>query len=89
MPIEEEERLVLGDVLERVRAALQPEAEFDLFAKWPKYAAASDRLAAAVKASEPGAMHRFIEHHMRLCGTSRSGPYAGSAWSRTMRNRRR
>ncbi|CAN5266968.1 hypothetical protein BH11PLA2_BH11PLA2_37090 [soil metagenome] len=66
----EEERLGLTDVLDRVRAALKPDAEQNLFAKWPGYAAKSDRLAMAVKAGEPGALKRLVEFHMPLARKS-------------------
>jgi RNA polymerase primary sigma factor len=62
----EEEQVGLTDVLDRVRTALKPDAEQNLFANMPWYAAQSDRLAMAVKAGEPGAIHRLIEFHMPL-----------------------
>ena len=63
---QEEEGLTLTDVLSRVRLALQPDADYDLFAKYPKYAAKSDRLAMAIKNGEPGALQKFVEFHMPL-----------------------
>lgn len=63
---QEEEGITLTDVLSRVRQALQPDADYDLFAKYPKYAAKSDRLAMAVKNGEPGALQKFVVFHMPL-----------------------
>lgn len=62
----EEEQLTLPDILARVRDALRPDSELQLFAKYPEYAAQSDRLAMAVKRGEPGALQQFVEFHMRL-----------------------
>jgi RNA polymerase sigma factor (sigma-70 family) len=62
----EEEQTGLTDVLARVRAALAPDSELNLFAKHPSYAAESDRLAMAMKRGEPGAYSRFVEFHMPL-----------------------
>jgi RNA polymerase sigma factor (sigma-70 family) len=62
----EEEQTSLTDVLARVRAALAPDSELNLFAKRPSYAAESDRLAMAMKRGEPGAYSRFVEFHMPL-----------------------
>jgi RNA polymerase primary sigma factor len=64
--IDEEEQLGLIDVVARMREALSPINEFNLFAKWPKFAAKSDRLAMALKRGEPGAFHRFVEFHLPL-----------------------
>ncbi len=64
---EEEERTTLPDVLARVRQTLQPDAsDFQLFAKYPSYAARSDRLAMAVKRGEAGAFQKFVELHIPL-----------------------
>jgi RNA polymerase sigma factor (sigma-70 family) len=63
---DEEETTTLTDVLSRVREVLLPGSEFDLFAKWPSYAAKSDALAMAVKRGEPGAFEQFVEFHMPL-----------------------
>lgn len=64
--LDEEERITLLDVLDRVRSALLPAPERNLFAKFPWYAARSDQLAMAVKRGEPGALQRFVEFHFRL-----------------------
>jgi RNA polymerase sigma factor (sigma-70 family) len=64
--IEEEESTTLIDVLTRVRFALAPDSEFNLFARRPWYAKESDRLAVALKSGEPGAFGRFVEFHMPL-----------------------
>lgn len=63
---DEEESTSLPDVLSRVRTALLPEGEFNLFAKHPTYAAKSDQLAMAMKREEPGAFSVFVEFHMPL-----------------------
>lgn len=63
---QEEEQTTLPDVLHRVRAALLPDSELNLFAKYPSYAAESDRLAMAMKRGEPGALQAFVEFHMPL-----------------------
>lgn len=68
--IEEEEQTTLVDVLQRVRNALMPEGEQNLFAKRPGYAVKSDLLAMAIKAGEPGAFDRFVEFHMPLARRS-------------------
>ena len=67
---EEEEKTTLPAVLNRVRAALLPDSEFNLFAKHPSYAAESDRLAMAVKCGEPGALQTFVEFHIPLARKS-------------------
>lgn len=67
---EEEEATTLTDVLDRVRTALMPEGEYDLFAKWPGYVAKSDALAMAVKRGEPGAFGEFVQFHMPLAKKS-------------------
>ncbi len=56
--LQEEEQTTLPDVLDRVRVALLPDSELNLFAKHPSYAAESDRLAMAMKRGEPGARFR-------------------------------
>lgn len=63
---EEEEATSLPDVLNRVRTALMPDSELNLFAKNPTYASESDRLAMAMKRDEPGAFAAFVEFHMPL-----------------------
>ncbi len=62
----EEEQTTLPDVLVRVRQALLPDSELNLFAKHPWYATQSDSLAMSVKRGEPGALGRFVEFHMPL-----------------------
>ncbi len=64
--MEEEESTTLSDVLTRVRLALAPHSEFNLFARRPWYAKQSDRLAVALKSGESGAFGRFVEFHMPL-----------------------
>jgi len=64
--IDEEEQTTLTDVLDRVRTALSPDPEQNLFAKYPWYAARSDALAMAMKRGEPGALQQFVELHRRL-----------------------
>jgi RNA polymerase sigma factor (sigma-70 family) len=62
----EEEQTTLIDVLDRVRTALSPDPEQNLFAKYPWCAARSDQLAMAMKRGEPGALQKFVEFHHRL-----------------------
>jgi RNA polymerase primary sigma factor len=62
----EEEQTTLIDVLDRVRTALSPDPEQNLFAKYPWYAARSDELAMAMKRGEPGALQKFVQFHRRL-----------------------
>ena len=64
--IDEEEQTTLTDVLDRIRTALSPDPEQNLFAKYPWYAARSDQLAMAMKRGEPGALQQFVEFHRRL-----------------------
>jgi RNA polymerase sigma factor (sigma-70 family) len=63
---EEEEQTTLPDVLNRVRDALSPDSELNLFAKYPSFAAESDRLAMAMKRGAPGALQAFVEFHIPL-----------------------
>ena len=63
---EEEEQTTLTDVLQRVRHALLPDSELNLFAKRPEYAAKSDRLAMAMKQGDADAFSEFVEFHMPL-----------------------
>lgn len=67
---QEEEQTTLPDVLHRVRTALLPESELNLFARYPSYAAQSDQLAMAVKRGEPGALQAFVEFHIPLARKS-------------------
>ncbi len=64
--MQEEERTTLPDVLNRVRTALLPDSELNLFAKYPSYAAESDRLAMAMKRREPGSLQAFVTFHIPL-----------------------
>lgn len=66
----EEEQTTLPDVLMRVRQALIPNSEFNLFAKHPSYNAQSDRLAMAIKHGTPGALESFVEFHIPLARRS-------------------
>jgi RNA polymerase sigma factor (sigma-70 family) len=66
IPMEQEEQTTLVDVLDRVRSALLPDAEFNLFARRPWYAKESDRLAMALKSGVAGAYGKFVEFHMPL-----------------------
>lgn len=66
IPIEQEEQTTLVDVLDRVRTALLPDAEFNLFARRPWYAKESDRLAMELKSGKTGAFGQFVEFHMPL-----------------------
>lgn len=68
--LEDEEQTSLVDVLDRVRTALIPDSELNLFAKKPGYAAQSDRLAMAMKRGEAGAFGLFVEFHMPLARKS-------------------
>jgi len=67
---QEEEQTTLTDVLSRVRTALMPDSELNLFARHPTYAAQSDRLAMAMKRGEPGAFQAFVKFHMPLARKS-------------------
>lgn len=64
--LDEEKDTTLLDVLNRVRAALMPDSEQNLFARKPWYAKESDRLAMAMKRGEPGAFEKFCEFHLPL-----------------------
>lgn len=66
IPIEQEEQTTLVDVLNRVRAALLPDSELNLFARKPWYAMQSDRLAMELKAGKLGAFGEFVEFHLPL-----------------------
>ena len=67
---QDEEQTTLPDVLHRVRTALLPDSELNLFARYPTYAAQSDRLAMAMKRGEPGALQAFVKFHMPLARKS-------------------
>lgn len=64
--LQDEEQTTLPDVLNRVRTALMPDSDLNLFAKYPSYAAESDRLAMAMKRGEPGALQAFVTFHIPL-----------------------
>lgn len=64
--LDEEGQITLLDVNERVRQALVPDREFNLFAKRPKLARKSNELAMAVRAGQPGALQAFAHFHVRL-----------------------
>lgn len=66
IPMEQEEQTTLVDVLDRVRTALLPDAEFNLFARRPWYAKESDRLAMELKSGMSGAFGKFVVFHMPL-----------------------
>ena len=53
-----------------MRTALLPDSELNLFAKYPSYAAESDRLAMAMKRGEPGALQTFVKFHIPLARKS-------------------
>lgn len=62
--LQEEERITLVDALDRVRAALDTEADLNLFVNKPWYAEQSDRLATAMRDGGTPAFHRFVEFHI-------------------------
>ena len=66
MNLDQEETTTLTDVLHRVRNALLPDSELNLFAKRPEYAEKSDRLAVAMRRGDAGAFCEFVEFHMPL-----------------------
>ena len=68
--IDDEETTGLTDILQKVRTALLPDNEFDLFSKFPWYAEKSDRLAMAMKNGEAGAFNDFVVFHMPLARKS-------------------
>lgn len=70
---EEEEQTTLTDVLQRVRLALLPDSELNLFAKRPEYAVKSDRLAVAMKQGDADAFSEFVEFHMPLARKASRG----------------
>ena len=63
---QDEEQTRLTDVLDRVRTALLPDNELNLFTKHPRYAYESDRLALAMRNGEPRAFEQFVELHRPL-----------------------
>ena len=87
IPIEQEEQTTLVDVLDRVRAALLPDSELNLFARKPWYAKQSDRLAMDLKAGKPGAFGEFVEFHLPLARKATVCLFAGSEWTRKTPNK--
>lgn len=63
---DEEEDATLTDAIARVRQALDNQSELELFAKYPRYAEESDRLATAMRNGVPGAFDEFVVFHQRL-----------------------
>lgn len=68
--IDDEETTGLTDILCKVRTALLPDNEFDLFSKYPWYAEKSDRLAVAMRNGDADAFSKFVEFHMPLARKS-------------------
>ncbi len=64
--LEEEASITLVDAISRVRQALVPESEFNLFAKWPGYARKTERLALAYRDGDASALPRIVEMHLML-----------------------
>jgi RNA polymerase sigma factor (sigma-70 family) len=64
--LEEEENATILDALDRVRLALDVDAEMSLFTRWPGYARRSDLLARRMQAGDPTAFHEFILLHRPL-----------------------
>lgn len=62
----EEESVGLTDAIDRVRCVLDTSAEFNLFARKPKFAARSDKLAVAMGNGDAAARHEFILMHRGL-----------------------
>lgn len=68
--IDDEETTGLTDILCKVRTALLPDNEFDLFSKYPWYAEKSDRLAVAMRNGDADAFSEFVEFHIPLARKS-------------------
>jgi len=64
--LEEEDAVGLTDAIDRVRCVLDTSAELNLFARKPKLAARSDRLAIAMGNGDAAARHEFILMHRGL-----------------------
>lgn len=64
--LQEEERVTLVDALARVRAALDTEADLNLFVRKPVYAEQSDQLAMAMREGGLAAFHEFVLFHRPL-----------------------
>lgn len=64
--LQEEEQTTLPDVLDRVRTALLPNSDLNLFARRPRFVVQSDRLAMAMKKGDTTAFDQFIALHRPL-----------------------
>ena len=64
--LDDEDGVRLTDAIDRVRVALDTSAELNLFARKPKLAEKSDRLAVAMNAGDERARHEFISMHRGL-----------------------
>ncbi len=64
--LEDEDTITLLDATRRVQATLDADAELNLFAKHPIYAARSDELARAMPNGGPEAFRAFVEFHLPL-----------------------
>jgi len=75
----EEENITLVDALERVRDALDIQADLDLFVNKPRYAEQSDQLALAMQNGSDEAFHAFVLFHRPLAkwGTRRLRRFVG------------
>jgi RNA polymerase sigma factor (sigma-70 family) len=75
----EEETITLVDALERVRDALDIQADLDLFVNKPRYAEQSDQLALAMKNGTGDDFHAFVLFHRPLAkwGTKRLKRWVG------------
>lgn len=62
--LQEEERVTLVDALDRVRSALDTEADLNLFVNRPWYAEQGDRLAMTMREGGTPAFHRFVSFHL-------------------------
>jgi RNA polymerase sigma factor (sigma-70 family) len=64
--LDEEGEISIVDVIARVRSALLPEAEFKLFATWPGYARATERLAMAYRSGDISVLPQLVYMHLPL-----------------------
>lgn len=76
--LQEEERVTLVDALARVRAALDTEAELNLFVNKPWYAEQSDRLAIAMQGGDERAFREFVQFHLPMAA------WGAKRWKRYM-----
>lgn len=76
--LHEEERVTLIDALARVRAALDTEAELNLFVSKPSYAEQSDRLAIAMQGGDDRAFREFVQFHLHMAA------WGAKRWKRYM-----